>query len=141
MNVKKPGTVASLLFLLFSLSCTTATKEGGRIFIDGKVTSVSDKHPSNNRLESFNQNNIDQIEMGMSPNGIEELFGPPDMSFTTQFGSNTNMPWQGLVYRYHTVPDLLYKNLNVFKSNTFIFVEKEDKYHLEETNIQFVQLK
>jgi hypothetical protein len=61
------------------------------------------------------------------------------MSFTTQFGGNTDMPWQGLVYRYQTVPNPLYEKLNVFKSNTFIFAEKKGKHLLEKADIQFVQ--
>ncbi len=141
MNVRNLYTVAIFFLLFLSLSCATPTREGRRIYIDGTMTSMSDKHPSNSRRAAFNPENIDQIESGMSPKRIERLFGAPDMSFTTQFGGKTDTPWQGLVYRYHMVPDPLYEKLNVFKSNTFIFADREGKYLLEEADIRFFQSK
>lgn len=139
-SLKNRARIYSTIFCVcIGLHCYSSSQNEGRIFIDGKsLSTASENRVAGSRLQRFTPDNIARIDTGLSPLQIEKILGPPDMKFNTSFGKKSGSQWPGLVYIYHLVPDPLYEKINVFKSNTFIFAQKQSTHVLRDFNLEYI---
>lgn len=80
---------------------------------------------------------IDMIRVGMSVTEFESLFGTPDTSYIMKFGKNTELEWDGLVYKYYGPTDTLYSYVKRPISNTFVFYTGANPPKLNHWNIEY----
>jgi len=66
----------------------------------------------------------------MSTAEFKRLRGEPDVILKATMGEETGQPWEGLIYRYFSVRDTIYKTLLAKKCDTFIFQIKGDEAQL-----------
>jgi hypothetical protein len=109
-----------LLIFVFSIGCATAGK----------------KH-----LKNFSPSTVSSLKVGMTTYEIEKLFGPPDSQYLMTFGENTEEPWDGLVYKYYTIPDPKYQTIDARISNSFIFYAGGSAPQLNHWEINYKNMK
>lgn len=80
-----------IAYLFVTLLCVYACATTGQF---PQATHPQVPHPEFTRLKTS------QIQVGMTPQMIESLFGLPDRTSTTTLGTQTSQPWTALVYEY-----------------------------------------
>ncbi len=69
----------------------------------------------------FDDSNVSKIYVGMSLPEFEAIFGRPDISYSMVCGKKTGRAWEGLVYKFYTVRDPMYRYAGRRRTNTFVF--------------------
>jgi hypothetical protein len=62
-----------------------------------------------------------QIEVGVGPDVLTRLFGPPDSTYVMNFGKELGQEWQGVAWRYYTARDTRYSHAVEFRRSVFYF--------------------
>ncbi len=71
--------------------------------------------------ESFVDENVSQLHVGMDSADVFEIFGQPDEELDARFGADVGDEWTGRVWIYFTERDKEYKYAIRYKKNVFVF--------------------
>jgi len=71
--------------------------------------------------KTFTESNVAKLEVGMSAEEVQMLFGSPDEEYTGTFGADVGMEWTGNTWLYFTDVDKSLMYAKRYKKNIFVF--------------------
>jgi hypothetical protein len=86
--------------------------------LSGCATTYTYSCPGHN---SFGDENVSQLHVGMDSADVFEIFGQPDEELDARFGADVGDEWTGRVWIYFIERDWVYKYAIRYKKNVFVF--------------------
>jgi len=86
--------------------------------------------------DSFTDENVSALHVGMSHEDVIAVFGTPDEQYVSEFGADVGDPWTGRALVYFTELDTSLEHVKRYKKNVLVFHPSEGDMKLNHWELE-----